>query len=37
VAAKRPKHQALWEAKMRIRDAKDEAGRSKDSVRELAA
>jgi len=34
---KKPKHQALWEAKMRIRDAKDEAGSPKYTVRDWAA
>jgi len=33
----KPKHQALWEAKMRIRDQKDESGSPKYSVRDWAA
>jgi CHAT domain-containing protein len=34
---KKPKHQALWEAKMRIRDEKDESGQPKYSTRDWAA
>jgi CHAT domain-containing protein len=34
---KKPKHEALWEAKMRIRDAKDERGEPKYTTRDWAA
>jgi CHAT domain-containing protein len=33
----KPKHQALWEAKMRLRGARDEAGNLRFSTREWAA
>jgi CHAT domain-containing protein len=34
---KKPKGQALWEAKMRLRDARDESGRPRYSLRDWAA
>jgi CHAT domain-containing protein len=34
---KKPEHQALWEAKKRVRDAKDEDGAPRYSTRDWAA
>ena len=34
---KKPKAQALWESKKRLRDAKDEGGRPKYTTRDWAA
>ena len=34
---KKPKHQALWEAKTKLREAKDERGQPKYTTRDWAA